>query len=93
MEILERLRELRKIAKTFNLKLKIKSYSSFTAVKVLSLDEKFENGYCWFIDDINNNDDLRVFLENLKNFSENETVRVLSKEIKKLDKHYSFTFL
>ena len=93
MEVLERLRDLREIAKSYNLKLKLKGYSSFTAVKVLSFDKKYENGYCWFIDDINNNNELKAFLENLKSFSENENVKRLSKEIKKLDKHYSFTFL
>lgn len=93
MKILEGLRDLRKIAKNYNLKLKIKSYSSFTAVKVSSFDKKFENGYCWFIDEINNNSELKSFLENLKSFSEDENVKKLSKEIRKLDKHYSFTFI
>ena len=93
MEILERLRDLRKIAKNYNLKVKLKNYSSFTAVKVLSYDKKFENCYCWFVDEINNNSELKAFLENLKSFSENENVKTLCKEIRKLDKHYSFTFL
>ena len=93
MEILEKLRDLRKIAKSYNLKIKLKSYSSFTAVKVLSFDKNFENGGCWFADQINSNPELKIFLENLKSFSENENVKSLAKEIKKLDKYYSFTFL
>ena len=93
MEVLEKLRDLRKIAKSHNLKIKLKSYSSFTAVKVLSFDKTFESGGCWFADEINNNPELKSFLENLKSFSEDETVKNLAKEIKKLDKYYSFTFI
>lgn len=93
MEILELMRDLRKIAKSHNLKIKLKTYSSFTAVKVLSADKKFENGGLRFLDEIENNSELKSFLENLKSFSENEEVKKLSKEIKKLDKYYTFTFL